>query len=203
LKIVIDLSISSFSTVCLCCYITKTDLWNKKQEPAKINQKISDVVCTTMIGFTEAVVVTNGFLHFQFIHTLPHTWIQCNINIVLYVLLLEAFNYVYHRLMHTPYFFKRVHYKHHQERVVYPIDTFYMTFTDISLNVLVLALPVFFLQLNVMEYSVLTYLYVTGELLMHSNIISNHHLIHHYKMKGNYCFLFPIFDIMFNTELQE
>jgi sterol desaturase/sphingolipid hydroxylase (fatty acid hydroxylase superfamily) len=202
LKIVVDLFVGSFSTFLFMCYITKTHLWNREYTVEKINHKINVFVSNTVVGFTEAVLITDTLLTFRFVRNVPHTWIHSIFNMSLYIVLVEALNYVYHRLMHTPYFFKRIHYKHHEDRSVYPIDTFYMTFLDVSLNVLVLAIPVLFLRMNVMEYSIMTYFYVTGEFLAHSNILSNHHLIHHWKVKGNYCILFPIFDVLFGTHIQ-
>ena len=199
LKTVIDLFMGSFSTFLLMCYITKTHLWNREHSSEKINHKIRVFFSNSVLGFTEAVLITDTLLTFRMVQFVSHTWIQSGVNMSLYIVLVEGMNYAYHRLMHTPYFFKRIHYKHHEDRSVYPIDTFYMTFLDVSLNVLVLAIPVLFLRMNVMEYSMMTYFYVTGEFLAHSNILTNHHLIHHWKVKGNYCILFPIFDVIFGT----
>jgi sterol desaturase/sphingolipid hydroxylase (fatty acid hydroxylase superfamily) len=203
IKVVFDYFIASYCTLLLMAYITRCPIINIHQSFDKLEKKINTVLCTTIIEFSESVLLTYYFISNKYIHFEYHCVIETTVNIGGYILFVEAFHYIYHRLMHTPLFFKRIHHKHHEERILHSIDTLYMTYCDVIFNTFLLGLPVIFLHMNIIEYNLMMYLFTTGDMLMHSKMISDHHLIHHRYLKGNYCLLFPIFDITFGTYIQE
>jgi sterol desaturase/sphingolipid hydroxylase (fatty acid hydroxylase superfamily) len=60
-------------------------------------------------------------------------------------------------------------------------------------------LPLVIVPMNINDYAMIYYIYATGAFLIHSDIFTKEHIIHHRKFKYNYCLLLPIFDHIFGT----
>ena len=97
------------------------------------------------------------------------------------------------------FLYKYSHKQHHQNVNVYPIDFLEFDYVDNVAQTLYINLPLYFVPMNHIDYSVIYYVYATGAFLIHSNIITNDHIIHHRMYKYNFCLLIPIFDIIFGT----
>jgi sterol desaturase/sphingolipid hydroxylase (fatty acid hydroxylase superfamily) len=121
-----------------------------------------------------------------------------------YILLLEFYAYIYHRLSHEiKYIYKNSHYIHHKNIDVYPVDFLEFDKIDNIAQTLYVNLPLYFVPMNIYDYAIIYYIYATCAFLIHSDILTNHHKIHHLKFKYNYCLLLPIFDILFGTYYYE
>lgn len=119
---------------------------------------------------------------------------------VKFVFLLEFIAYVYHRLSHTiPYLYKNKHSLHHKNINIYPIDFLEFDTTDNIAQTLYINLPLYFVHMHLNDYALIYYIYSTCAFLIHSNIITDHHIIHHKYFKYNYSLLIPIFDMLFGT----
>lgn len=128
-----------------------------------------------------------------------HNTIVTFLNLVLYSLFVELFYYIYHRIMHTKLLYRNFHIKHHENIDIYPLDALYFDSNDLLLYVCCLHLPLMYINMDLLEYILGLYFYVTMGYFSHSSIIYNHHIIHHTQMKCNYCLVFPIYDIIFKT----
>ena len=121
-----------------------------------------------------------------------------------FILLLEFIAYVYHRLSHEiPFIYKHSHAEHHRNIVVYPIDFLEFDWIDNIAQTVYINAPLYFVTMNIYDYTLIYYIYATSAFLIHSDIITNDHIIHHRKFKFNYCLLIPIYDVLFWTYLGE
>lgn len=125
--------------------------------------------------------------------------------------LLTAWNDVHfwicHRLLHTPWLYKRVHKTHHRSVTPTPWSTYsfhwvestllgsvmlcVMPFVDLDVMAILL-FPVVSLTLNNLGH--MNYDLVPGRSTWHPLAASRRHALHHAKVGGNYGFLLPILD---------
>jgi sterol desaturase/sphingolipid hydroxylase (fatty acid hydroxylase superfamily) len=130
-----------------------------------------------------------------------HTRVLNNIQ---FLFLLEFIAYWYHRLSHEiSYIYKHSHCQHHMNIHVYPIDFLEFDYMDNIAQTLYINLPLYFIPMHINDYAVIYYIYATCAFLIHSDILSNDHIIHHRRFKYNYSLLFPVFDVLFGTYLYE
>jgi sterol desaturase/sphingolipid hydroxylase (fatty acid hydroxylase superfamily) len=119
--------------------------------------------------------------------------------IIMYILIVECLFYVYHRMLHMQPFYKMFHARHHENINVYPFDTFHLDWIDTMGTALSILLPVYLIRVTYWEYVFVNMLYVTGALIVHSDVIFSVHAIHHRRFVCNYCFLFPVVDFTMGT----
>jgi hypothetical protein len=183
------------------CSLTNTPFFNPKSSSKEIVSTLIDSATNLSILGTE-VIISAVFYH-SYLDNISHSLIQTCLNIIKYSLWIEIFYYGYHRLLHTSRFYLIIHSQHHKHQHVYPIDTININWLDSTGMVATLIAPIWLVKVNLLEYNIIMYIYLTGAFLTHSRLISNRHSIHHEKYKCNYCFLFPIFDYLFGTLVVE
>jgi sterol desaturase/sphingolipid hydroxylase (fatty acid hydroxylase superfamily) len=121
-------------------------------------------------------------------------------NIAQFLFILEFIAYWYHRLSHEiTTIYKNSHKDHHINIQVYPIDFLEFDYIDNIAQTLYINVPLYFVPMNINDYAIIYYIYATSAFLIHSPLITNHHIIHHQRFKCNYSLLFPFFDILFGT----
>lgn len=127
--------------------------------------------------------------------------LHCRINSIFkFMFLLEFVAYWYHRVSHEIQFiYKNTHMIHHRNIEVYPIDFLEFDYIDNVAQTLYINLPLYFVPMNVNDYAIIYYFYSTCAFLIHSDILTRDHIIHHNRFKYNYGLLFPVFDIIFGT----
>ena len=187
--------ISSFVTAISICSINNYSFFN----PLK---RIKDEIKTTLkVG--SLVIINYNIIYFLlskynlYIDNITHVT-RVN-NIIYFIFLLEFFNYFYHRLSHSKYLYKYSHYDHHQNIEVFPIDFLQFDLLDNIAQTLYINLPLYFVKMHYFDYAVIYYIYSCGAFLIHSNIITEYHMLHHKYYKCNYGILLPIYDIIFGT----
>jgi len=117
-----------------------------------------------------------------------------------FICILEFIAYIYHRLSHEIQFiYKNSHYIHHKNIVVYPIDSFEFDSIDSIALLTYFNIPLYFVPMNWIDYSLILYVYTIYSILIHSDIFTKEHIIHHRRFKYNYSIMIPIFDIIFGT----
>ena len=148
------------------------------------------------------VFTTTTLINVYFIErfdTNPHSFLQTVLNCAAYSIIAEMSYYVYHRAIHHKYLYKQIHSKHHENIVVYPLDSLYFTSIDVICYISCLHSPLLFIKMDWFEYFIAVYFYLTMGFLYHSNMCYTNHVIHHKLFKCNYCLVFPFFDIAFQT----
>jgi len=193
--------VGSFSlstiTAYFICYFTNYPFINPMYNHNKRIDRIKDFAVNSPLLIAQAT----GFIYVMSDNIVPygqHTWLESYYTMALYCVYIEALYYIYHRFIHK-YYYVTVHKKHHQNVIVYPFDTFYLTEIDDFASILSIGLPLIFIKISVVEQFIITYMYITSSYLSHSELYWKHHSIHHKLLKYNYCILFPIFDILFGT----
>jgi len=121
------------------------------------------------------------------------------IPIIYYTIIFEGIFYTWHRISHLPYFYKYLHAHHHVNYHVCPIDFIDVNYTDSLGFHICMHLPLKIIPLNFLEYLTWYFVMITSGFLLHSTILGEHHILHHKHFHSNYCFLLPIFDIIFQT----
>lgn len=112
----------------------------------------------------------------------------------------QLYFYFSHRLFHTKYLFKYIHYIHHEAINVYPLVANYCHPLELLLvNLPSTTLGVILTQMS-WKLSCIWYLFFTIHSMMdhYKWIYSEHHNKHHEKMKYNYS-TWPIIDKIFGT----
>jgi hypothetical protein len=159
--------------------------------------KMKNSVLNYSVIYLEALSV--AALVYPYLDVKPHSLARSASNIAEYSLWIEFLYYAYHRSIHSPMIYKWIHATHHENRVVYPIDTIHISLVDSTGLIFTLVAPMWFVQISMCEYGTIIYIYLTGAFLSHSDILLDHHSTHHREFKCNYCFLFPIFDVLCGT----
>jgi len=189
---------SSIGTTLLICMVYPYPLCN----PAKSLYKILDqsaTVLTTSTFFIIEYSVLNTCFPVPYLLDGQHTLHQSVCTIFIYSLMIEGGYYLYHRIIHLPYFYKNVHAKHHLHTTVYPLDAFDIELLDASQLFLCILYPSYLLPITSIEQSIVLYLYLVSIFLSHSSILWTHHVQHHRTSKYNFCLVLPIFDMIFDT----
>lgn len=186
-------ALSSFTAFLACKALNKPFFNPKFYDISKAKESLLGYSCI----YIQAVTI--GSFAYPFLDSEKHSIFRSASNIVEYALWIELFYYIYHRTQHNSWLYKWVHATHHENMTVYPIDTVHLGTIDSIGLMLSLVAPMWFVQVDFCEYSAIVYVYLTGAFLSHSDAIWDHHYIHHKEFKVNYCFLFPIFDIMCGT----
>ena len=127
----------------------------------------------------------------------------------------DFYNYWFHRLLHTKFFYKKFHYLHHQSRFPNILDFIYSHPLEPFIGSF--ALLACYLVFQPHLFSIITSIVIR---YLHENEIhsgydfpfsltryipimssSRHHSIHHLKTVGNYGNTFIIWDKLFGTEI--
>lgn len=196
LKTLISSTISAF-------YICK---WAKKPffNPEKYSHDYLLEKFNIINNVGKYVVLNYNIIYFGFSrHFLHEESLDIHVRIfqnIQFLFYLELLAYIYHRLSHEiPYLYKNSHYIHHRNIEVYPVDFLEFDWIDNIAQTLYINLPLVIVPMNMNDYAIIYYLYATGAFLIHSDIFTKEHVIHHRKFKYNYCLLIPIFDHLFFT----
>ena len=184
---------SSFTAFVICKTLGQPFFNPKFYEIANIKQAL----LSYSIIYTQAVSV--AAISYPYLDQGKHSFLRSASNLAEYSIWIELFYYIYHRTQHNFWLYKWIHAKHHENVTVYPVDTVHLGIIDSMGLILSLVAPMWFVQVDFCEYSTIVYFYLTGAFLSHSDILWKHHHIHHKEFKVNYCFLFPIFDIVCGT----
>jgi len=117
-------------------------------------------------------------------------------NICKYILLLEFFAYMYHRIVHSPIFSK--FHKHSLDTNGYIKHYFITSKTDIIARTLYFHLPIRMVSITYNEFMGIYMFYIY---FGYMNYMRNFYNIHIVTKKYNYSLLFPIYDILCGTYL--
>ena len=189
-------SASTITAYIICAYNNYTFINPNMKHVTRVDRMI-DLVKNVPLLLIQSV----GFMYMTSDNIIPygqHTWLESYQTIIVYCLFIEANYYAYHRFIHK-YYYTDIHKKHHENVIVYPFDTFHLTQLDDLALVISLGLPLFFIQISMVEHILTLYMYITTAYLSHSEFFWNHHSIHHRFLHSNFCILFPVFDILFGT----
>uniref|UniRef100_A0A6C0LS74 Fatty acid hydroxylase domain-containing protein n=1 Tax=viral metagenome TaxID=1070528 RepID=A0A6C0LS74_9ZZZZ len=197
--IIIGLFAGSISTAYYICEIKKlpfiNPLYHKDQNVrnkyySQITQTLPPVFIATTLLFNHSS---------QYFTQNKMNAMQTGIYIILYCVIIEFAYYIYHRIIHHKSLYKSIHSKHHENTIIYPMDSIYVGSVDIFLYITCLHIPIYILRVDLFIYCICVYIYVLLGFISHSSILYNHHVIHHKLFRYNYCLVIPMFDLLFDT----
>lgn len=208
LFVFIHFFISIMNSMIICNWFQSPFFDYSKQFSVEYIEKKTNSI-TTFIFYS---VLNHHFIHFTFsdhflysiemINTDPiysPYFLHHFINYVKYILLLEFLFYLFHRLSHHSIVYKYIHSNHHKNLTIYPIDAIDGNYLDNIIFEFSLHIPLLIVNLNYYEYLCFYNFYSTGNMIVHSKMITSIHVNHHRYFKRNYCLLFPIYDFIFST----
>lgn len=201
--IIILLSSSAASSFIICKLFNRsffnTELYTKSYLYEKI--KMSLIVSIQTIIFYNIIYTILSKYSLDYTHTnTPIQMVQRMHQNIMYVLLLELFNYIYHRLSHKiQLLYQYGHSIHHKNIKLYPIDFLEFDISDVASFVLYANLPLYFVRMYFIDYFIINYIYTVYGFLIHCDLITTDHIIHHKYFKYNFYLMIPIYDIIFQT----
>jgi sterol desaturase/sphingolipid hydroxylase (fatty acid hydroxylase superfamily) len=164
---------------------------------------------TLLSGFAG---VTLAFLaHGPTVYWTDVTLMNTVVAVVLVMLGNDVLYYAYHRLMHTDFFWNRMHYIHHE--AVSPgglSDTFYEHPVDFFAGTLCATLPLLVVPINIGAAVTCLFLQTFLAVAYHSGheirvpalFTARRHDDHHRYYRGNYAQNFAIVDLVFGTVIR-
>ena len=168
-------------------YLDKSHVnWKKYPKAIKFSLVNQLVVSLPTAYLFEELIISS-------IDPITSSWFLCGFKIFLIVNLSNVFFYLTHRLLHTKWFFDRIHYKHHEfiEPVAcaalyaHPIEHLFGNVLSFILPVIIVGTTYYtILVLLVLGTIVSTFAHVRYKILP----TTNGHLVHHKLFKYNYGF---------------
>jgi sterol desaturase/sphingolipid hydroxylase (fatty acid hydroxylase superfamily) len=179
------------------CHFFNLKFINPNYNLKKIINHCKTIIYNLILSILEISLMSEFFI-------IPKINYQRNnillLNLIKYIIMIEFFYYIYHYYIHyNKKLFKLIHYKHHLNHIVYPFDSLYIHHLDFSITILLLLLPIYLISLNIYELIFILNFYIFMAYLEHSNELIKYHYNHHLYHNCNYCFIIPIFDLIFNT----
>jgi len=178
---------------------------SKKQKHFEIKHSLKSIV---LFGFSIIPIIY--LIRKDIIQLLPNNWYYIIIGLIILNLWNELHFYIVHRIMHTKFMMKNVHYIHHKSRVptIYSVFSFHWLEAVLLSTVPLTIVP--FLPFSILAI----FIYPTTSILLnfagHCNYrfgngkceewtkLGTHHNQHHTKGKENYGFALNIFDKWFS-----
>ena len=139
------------------------------------------------------------YFHDKIINTYDFRIMPIPLPLIQYLVCFEGVFYIWHRISHLPILYKHLHAHHHINYHVDAIDFIDVDYIDSLGFHTCMNLPLIIIPLHSLEYIGWYFVMTTSGFLLHTDLLGNHHIVHHKYFHYNYCFLFPIFDYIFGT----
>jgi len=117
-----------------------------------------------------------------------------------YTFCFEGIFYIWHRISHIPGLYKILHAHHHVNYHIEPMDFIDVNYIDSLGFHFCMHIPLGVIPLHSLEYLTWYFIMTTSGFLLHSDLLGDHHILHHKYFHSNFCFLIPIFDYVFGTQ---
>jgi sterol desaturase/sphingolipid hydroxylase (fatty acid hydroxylase superfamily) len=140
------------------------------------------------------------------------TVVNTVVGVALVLLGNDLLYWAYHRLMHTDFFWNRLHYIHHESRSPGGLrDTFYEHPLDFFFGTLCALLPLFVLPIHIAAAVTALFLQTFLAVAYHSGheirvpavFTARRHDDHHRYYRGNYAQNFALVDLVFGTMIRK
>ena len=135
------------------------------------------------------------------------------------VMLHDTFFYWTHRLLHLPWFYKNIHFRHHKSKVPSPLTAYNFHPLEALMHFSFVPLALYFIPVHANVLVFFLYYHMFFNVLGHSGVhftgklvktplvylynMNNHHDLHHEKNRGNYSLYFNFWDRIMGTNVKE
>ncbi|MEN7547297.1 sterol desaturase family protein [Rapidithrix thailandica] len=182
-----------------------------QQVKKEIKISLLSVTVFALEGIPVQWAYTQGYIH---ISEQASIWALC-LQVSILFLWNELHFYLSHYLLHHRWFFKKVHYLHHQSTTPTEFSTYSFHWFEAVLLGSVIYLPMLLYPFHYLALLLLPVMSILLNVLGHWNHdlaagkssqhwlgFCHRHSLHHQKVRGNYGFFLQIFDKLFNTNLK-
>ena len=161
------------------------------------------------------VILPSFLLGITLLNTLNLRPFQCNnnnysiIRVIIYIIFADLLFYSIHRIMHIPYFYKRIHKIHHEyKNNSFSLVNHHIHLGELTLFMFPIILSGFILNVHIYELYFVSFIFNFCQGYAHSNynfkwlnniFDSHHHNDHHIYFNYNYSALIKYIDIIFGT----
>lgn len=183
------------------------DFKKSGQEQVEVKNSILSILIFALQAIPLQWLYSNGYFHFG-----ENGIVNCLWEIPILFLWNEIYFYASHWLLHQPPFFMKVHYIHHASRepTLYSVYSFH--WFEAFLLGAVIFIPVLVYPFHIVSVLSLPVMSILLNFLGHWNHegattknpdflgrFTFRHTMHHKWSKGNFGFMLPYFDMLFNT----
>ena len=183
--------------------------------PGQVKKEIQHSLLSIFVFSLQGIIIQwglqQGWLHVSY----ETTW-YCLPQMFLLFFWNEIHFYLVHRVLHMPWLIRRVHFVHHTSKEPTVFSTFSFHWVEAFLLGTVIIFPLLIYPFQAVAILFLPVMSILLNTLGHCNYdlfprlatnvflkFSNRHSMHHKKGKGNYGFMLPWFDSMFNTSVSK
>jgi sterol desaturase/sphingolipid hydroxylase (fatty acid hydroxylase superfamily) len=181
------------------------------QEKIEIRNSLVSITIFSLQGILIQQGLKHGWLQISY----DMTWVSMPQMLILF-LWNEIHFYFVHRLLHLPWMLRHVHRVHHQSNEPTVYSTFSFHWIEAFLLGTVIIFPLIIYSFQILAILFLPVMSIVLNMLGHCNYdlfpkahnrslikFSNRHSLHHQKGKGNYGFMLPWFDSLFETGISK
>ncbi len=179
--------------------------------PGQIRKEIQNSIVSIVVFSLQGIIIQQGFVQ-GWLHVSHETNWYCLPQILILFFWNEIHFYLVHRLLHLPWLIRRVHFVHHVSKEPTVFSTFSFHWVEAFLLGTVIIFPLLVYPFQVIAIISLPVMSILLNTLGHCNYdlfpklasnvflkFSTRHSLHHKKARGNYGFMLPWFDTLFNT----
>lgn len=183
-----------------------------KQIETEIIRSMISILMFGIITIITAFLVNHGILHVSW----TCTWWKLPMEIIVLFLWNEIHFYICHRLLHTKWLYRHVHYHHHKSVIPTSYSTYSFHFIEALLLGSVMTTALMFYSFSVVSLLTLPLMSIVLNVLGHYNFdffpgrphgsllsFTRRHSYHHSRNTGNYGFFLPYFDLLFSTSIKD
>ncbi|SFW12827.1 Fatty acid hydroxylase superfamily protein [Sinomicrobium oceani] len=184
---------------------------NDNIRPGQVKREISKSMMSIAVFSLQGIIFQQGIQHGWLHISYSFNWI-CLIEIPVLFFWNEIHFYLCHVLMHRKWFMRHVHTEHHRSKEPTVFSTYSFHWFEAFLLGTVIIPPLLFYPFHVLSVLSLPVMSILINMLGHSNYefhgsrnpghllkFSYRHSMHHKTAKGNFGFMLPWFDQLFNT----
>ena len=183
--------------------------------PGQVRKEIQNSILSIVVFSLQGIVIQLGLKQGWLFISYEISW-YCIPQIIALFFWNEIHFYLVHRLLHSPWLIRRVHFVHHISKEPTVFSTFSFHWMEAFLLGTVIIFPLLVYPFQMIAILSLPVMSILLNTLGHCNYdlfpklapndflkFSNRHSMHHKRGKGNYGFMLPWFDSLFNTSVSK
>ncbi|HEY1871700.1 MAG TPA: sterol desaturase family protein [Chitinophagaceae bacterium] len=175
----------------------------------------STILVFSTTGLAVFLLYMNGFTRI-YLHVNPYGWLYFLFSILLMVIVHDTYFYWTHRLLHTRWFFKMIHYVHHKSINPTPLAAYSFHPAEALIESLIVIPIVVFIPVHIGAFFLFTFFVLFMNVMGHLGFefmsgrmrksrigrhftSSTHHNLHHQKCNKNFAYYFSFWDTLMKT----
>lgn len=188
---------------------------NHAMYPGQVRKEIQNSLLSILVFSLQGIVIQLGLQQGWLFISYDINW-YCIPQIILLFFWNEVHFFLVHRVLHSPWLIRRVHFVHHISKEPTVFSTYSFHWMEAFLLGTVIIFPMLIYPFQFIALLSLPVMSILLNTLGHCNYdlfptlapnvflkFSNRHSMHHKRGKGNYGFMLPWFDSLFHTTISK